>query len=114
MVVQVFISFIFGDLDRKKRGGGNMKYYPTEYITIKTHPHLVGKRARFKQKLPTYCSFLWGAKGTITQLFQIREGDLDYVGLSIVFDKPKKRFLDDPFPMKSCYILPNSYELVEQ
>jgi len=87
--------------------------YQTEYITIKTHAHLIGKRAKFKNNLAGYCSHLWDKKGVITQLFQVEKGDLDHIGLSLVFDKPAKRYDGDNMPMHSCYIEPDSIEVLE-
>ena len=86
----------------------------SEYINIKDNKELIGKRARFKNNLFGYCSHLWLKEGTIKQLFQVTPGDLDHVGLSIVFDSPVKRSKDDYSPMNSCYIAPNSYELIEE
>ena len=84
-----------------------------EYINIKDFKHLIGKRARFKNNLNTYCRHLWLKEGTIKQLYQIKKGDLDHVGLSIVFDKPVKRSKEDTWQaMKSCYIMPDSFELI--
>jgi len=77
-----------------------------EYITLKTHKHLIGKRAKFKNNLAGYTRHLWNATGTIQQLHQVTEGDLNHVGLSLVFDEPINH-------MESCYIAPNSYELLE-
>jgi len=84
----------------------------SEYITIKTHSHLIGKRARFKHNLQNYSRFLWGAEGTIKQLFQCREGDLNHVGLSLVFDKPLKQG-NDYLLMDSCFIAPHSFEILK-
>ena len=99
-----------GSTDKALSNGNSWKESqikaPTDYITIKTHPDLVGKRARFKQNLPGYSRKLWGATGTIQQLFLVTKGDLDHVGLSIVFDKKTTN-------MPSCYITPNSYEVQE-
>jgi hypothetical protein len=43
-----------------------MKKYESEYITIKTHSDLIGKKAKFK-KDNRYCSNLWGKSGIIKQ-----------------------------------------------
>ena len=83
-----------------------IKQYKTEYITIKEHPELVGKRARFKDNLPGYCASLWGKTGVIKQLFQVKEGDLNHVGLSLVFDTPIDK--GNVWEMDSCYIQPGS------
>lgn len=80
----------------------------TEYIKIKDFPELIGKRARFKDKLKGYVADLWLKEGTIIQEFQVQPGDLDHIGLSIRFDeKPNKAS-----ELSSCYIMPNSYELL--
>ena len=76
-----------------------------EYIHLEGNEHLIGKRARFKYNLKGYSKDLWLKEGVIKQLFQIREGDLDHVGLSLVFD-------NKTFRMKSCYIAPDSIELI--
>ena len=84
-----------------------------EYIKIKEFKHLVGKKARFKNNLLGYCRTLWLKEGIIKQLHMIKKGDLDHVGLSIVFDKkvfrPNSKY---DLGMSSCYIQPNSFELV--
>lgn len=85
----------------------------SEYIKISEHPELIGKRARFKNNLKTYVSELWLQEGTIKQLYLVKEGDLDHIGLSIVFDKPIKRHEKDNMPSDSCYIMPDSYEIME-
>jgi len=86
----------------------------SEYIKIEQFKHLIGKRARFKNNLLTYGRRLWLKEGTIKQLFQVKEGDLNHVGLSIVFDKPVKRENDKyDLGMESCYIMPNSFEVLE-
>lgn len=87
-----------------------MKKYETEYITIKTNPELIGKKAKFKED-NRYCSNIWGRTGIIKQLFQVEKGDLDHVGLSIVFNK-KKGQKKNIWDLDSCYILPNSYKLL--
>jgi len=81
-----------------------MKIRTSEYITISTHKDLIGKKAKFKNDA-RYSQTLWGKKGTIKQLHMITEGDLNHVGLSIVFDKKEK--------MNSCYIMSGSYELIK-
>ncbi len=81
----------------------------SEYIKVKDNKDLLGKRARFKNNLQGYCSSLWLKEGVIKQLFQVRKGDLDHVGLSIVFDKSDKK---DGEGLDSCYIAPNSFELI--
>jgi len=86
------------------------KQYKTEYITIKEYPELIGKRARFKNNLPGYCQGLWNKTGTIQQLFQVTKGDLDHVGLSLVFDEQVDK--GSGWEMDSCYIMPNSFELI--
>ncbi len=83
-----------------------------EYIKIKDFKHLIGKRARFKNNLPGYCQSLWLRKGVIKQLHQVKEGDLDHVGLSIVFDKKGKVHENGWTELDTCYIAPNSYELI--
>lgn len=85
----------------------------TEYIKKSTHEHLIGKRARFKNNLKGYCSFLWNQEGTIQQLNSVEDGDLDYMGLSLVFDSPAERHKDDHLKMNSCYIMPDSIDLIE-
>lgn len=77
-----------------------------EYIKITEFKHLIGKRARFKDNLKGYCSKLWLKEGTIKQNFSVTPGDLDHVGLSIVFDKKENN-------MTSCYIALNSFEVLE-
>ena len=80
-----------------------------EYIKIKEYKHLIGKRARFKNNLAGYVSGLWLKEGVIKQLHMIRKGDLEHIGLSIVFDKPTEKGI---WGMDSCYIQPNSFELI--
>ena len=77
-----------------------------EYLKIKCNEHLIGKKARFKNNLMTYCKGLWLQEGIIKQLFQCEKGDLDHVGLSLVF-KNKINNMD------SCYIMPNSIEIID-
>jgi len=77
----------------------------TEYLTIKTHAHLIGKKARFKQD-GRYSRHCWGKTGVIKQLFQVQQGDLDHIGLSLVFDTPM-----DKYGMESLYIMPDSIEI---
>ena len=78
----------------------------TEYITIKTHGHLLGKRARFKDNLKGYCACLWLRAGVIIQ----HEG-VEHIGLSILFDDRKEN--SAPGELNSCYIMPDSYEVLE-
>ena len=73
----------------------------SEYITIKEYPDLLGKRARFKDKLDGYVGDLWLQEGIIIQ----HEG-VEHVGLSLKFDDPKG------LPLDSCYIKPGSIELI--
>ena len=47
----------------------------SEYIKLKGNEHLIGKRARFKNNLSTYCRSLWLREGVITQMYQIEKGD---------------------------------------
>ena len=77
----------------------------TEYIKLKGNEDLIGKKARFKNNLKEYTADLWLKERTIKQLFQDKEGDLNHIGLSLVFD-------DKKFRMKSCYIMPDSIELI--
>jgi hypothetical protein len=83
-----------------------------EYIKLKGNEHLIGKRARFKNNLKTYCRGLWLKEGVIKQLYQIEKGDLNHIGLSLVFDEPYKSGLGNSCIMKSCYIAPDSIELI--
>ena len=76
-----------------------------EYIKINEYKYLIGKRAKFKYNLKGYTSDLWNREGIIKQLFQVKQGDLDHVGLSLVFNKP--------FRMKSCYIVKYSIILLD-
>lgn len=81
----------------------------TEYLKIKGNEHLIGKKARFKQDLPGYCSHLWGQEGVIGQ-----HKGLEHVGLSIFFPKPVKRPNSKyDLGMKSCYMVEGSFELLE-
>ena len=82
-----------------------------EYVKLKGNEHLIGKRARFKNNLKGYCRVLWLKKGVIKQKFSVKKGDLDYIGLSIVFDKQLKH--PKPGELNSCYIKPNSFELID-
>ncbi len=82
-----------------------------EYILLGDNKHLLGKRARFKNNLPGYCSSLWLKEGVIVQNFSVTKGDLDHVGLSIKFDKQLKN--PKPGELNSCYIMPNSFELLK-
>jgi len=84
----------------------------SEYIKIKDYKHLIGKRARFKNNLKGYCSYLWLKEGVIKQLYQCEPGDLDHIGLSIVFDKGMNN-KENGWGLDSCYIQPNSFELLE-
>ena len=84
----------------------------SEYLKLKGNEHLIGKKAKFKNNLEGYTRHLWNAKGTIRQLHQITKGDLDSVGLSLVFDKPLD--IGNWTPMGSCYITPNSFELLKE
>lgn len=77
----------------------------TEYIKLKGNNNLIGKKARFKNNLQTYCRDLWLKEGVIKQLHQVHKGDLDHIGLSLVFK-------DKDFRMNSCYIMPDSIELL--
>jgi len=79
----------------------------SEYIKISEHPELIGKRARFKNNLKTYVSALWLQEGTI-----IQHKGLEHIGLSIKFDKPVD--IGNYAPMNSCYIMPDSYEIIEE
>ncbi len=82
-----------------------------EYIKIKDFKHLIGKRARFKNNLNGYVRGLWLKEGVIKQLHMIEKGDLDHVGLSIVFDKGMNN-KKDGWGLDTCYIAPSSYELI--
>jgi hypothetical protein len=93
-----------------KEAKRNEAIQKTEYITIKEYPELIGKRAKFKNNLPGYCQRLWNKTGTIQQLFQVTKGDLDHVGLSLVFDEQVD--WASGWEMDSCYIMPNSFELL--
>ena len=77
----------------------------SEYMKLKENESLIGKKARFKNNLVGYSKGLWLQEGIIKQLFQVKEGDLNYIGISLVF----KRKTND---MDSCYIMPNSIELL--
>lgn len=76
-----------------------------EYLKLKGNEHLINKRARFKDELQGYTPDLWLKTGVIKQLYQCQEGDLNHIGLSLVFD-------DKTFRMSSCYIMPGSIELI--
>ena len=84
----------------------------SNYITIKDNPHLIGKRARLKNNPNLLNRDLHLREGVITQLFQIKKGDLDHIGLSLVFDKPLKSGYMDSCITKSVYLLPDSFELI--
>lgn len=77
----------------------------SEYLKLKGNEHLIGKKAKFKNNLQGYTKELWNKTGIITQLYQVTEGDLNHIGLSLVFD-------DKKFRMESCYIMPDSIELI--
>lgn len=62
---------------------------------------LIGKRARFKNNLNGYVASLWLQEGTI-----IQHKGLEHIGLSLKFDNPKG------LPLDTCYIQPNSIELL--
>lgn len=76
-----------------------------EYIKIIGNRRLLGKRARFKNNLASYPRKLWLKEGVI-----IQHKGMEHIGLSIMFDKqipyPK------PGELNSCYIMPNSIELL--
>jgi len=78
----------------------------SEYIKIKDFPELVGKRARFKNNLSGHCSNLWLKEGII-----IQHKGMEHIGLSIKFDEQKK--FCKPGELNSCYISPNSFEVLE-
>jgi hypothetical protein len=77
----------------------------TEYLKLKGNENLIGKKARFKNNLNSYTKDLWLKEGIIKQLFQCEKGDLDKIGLSLVFN-------DKNFRMSSCYIMPDSIEIL--
>ena len=82
-----------------------------EYIKLKDNKELLGKRARFKNNLSGYCRSLWLKEGVIKQLYSVKKGDLDHIGLSIVFDKGMNN-KQNGWGLDSCYIMPNSFELI--
>jgi hypothetical protein len=79
-----------------------------EYITIKTHASLLGKRAKFKDNLQGYGRKCWNQKGII-----IQHKGLEHIGLSLKFDKPLKLTGNDSWIMETCYIRPNSIEVLQ-
>jgi hypothetical protein len=79
-----------------------------EYIKIKTHAHLIGKRAKFKNNLNGYSAKCWNQKGII-----IQHKGLEHIGLSLKFDKPLKLTGNNNWIMETCYIQPDSYEVLE-
>jgi len=74
-----------------------------EYLKSKGNEHLIGKRARFKDKVKGYCSFLFGQVGTIGEAND---------KILIRFDEPAKRHDEDHSPMKSCYVVEGSFDLL--
>ena len=82
----------------------------TEYITIKTHSHLIGKRAKFKSNDNRLGWRIWGKSGVIKQKYSVEKGDLDHIGLSLVFDEGMNNAKNN-WGLDSCYILPNSFIL---
>lgn len=77
----------------------------SEYLKLKNNEHLIGKKARFKNNLRSHHRKLWLKEGVIKQLFQVEKGDLDHVGISLVFKNKENE-------MNSCYIMPHSIELI--
>lgn len=75
-----------------------------EYAEAKNFKHLINKRAKIKQDLPDYCTFLYGQKGTIKEV---------YGNLFLEFDKPAKRSKDDNMPMSGVYLTPVSFEVLK-
>ena len=71
------------------------------YIKIKDNAHLIGKRAKFKDNLEGYCSWLWNQTGVIVQI-----DGVEHVGLSLKLDNTN-------LPLDTCYIEKDSYELEE-
>ena len=77
-----------------------------EYIKVEDYPYLIGLRARFKNNLIGYSKSLWLKEG-----FIIQHKDLNYIGLSIKFDKEEK--VCKVGVLNSCYIKPYSFELFD-
>ena len=66
----------------------------SEYLKSDANKELIGKRGMIN-RVNDYASFLWDAKGTISEA---------HGNLLLVFDKPMKRHEDDNMPMNSVYL----------
>ena len=74
-----------------------------DYLKVKDYGRLLGRRAIIIPKL-SYCSFLYGCKGTISEANGM---------VLLKFDKPAIRHDEDNMPMKSVYLEQGSYELIK-
>lgn len=75
----------------------------TEYASADEFKELIDKRAKIKDGLEDYCTFLYGTVGTIKAV---------HGNLYLEFDTPAKRAIDDTMPMNGVYLTKSSFELI--
>jgi hypothetical protein len=85
---------------RKRNRGERMN----EYAIAQHYEGVIGKRARVKDRLEGYCSFLWKKKGTIGVV---------HGRLFLKFDTPAKRYEDDNMPMDGVYLTEGSFKVMK-
>ena len=75
--------------------------FKENHLYAKDHPELIGKKAKFKDKLVGYSWYLWNQKGVIV------ESDRNPY-LSLKFDNPEKLH----WRMEMCFIAKDSIKLI--
>jgi hypothetical protein len=79
----------------------------TEYLKSNENKKLIGKRAKIKNNLNNYCSFLWNKEGIIEDV---------YNNLYLKFTKRAYRSNKetDINGMDGVYLMENSFDLIEE